>query len=116
MAICCFTMMVGKAAVKKNYRILYIFRYFYMKICRSNLFIYTLTAEDKLMNIRFIFLGLATYELATALVSLGSEADLAEAIQLLEECALILDYDPKDTHHGKLADIARKELDRLKMK
>ena len=55
--------------------------------------------------------GLAAYELASALVSLGEKRDLGEARRLLEEAVLILDYDPKETNHGKLADVARKQLE-----
>ena len=44
-----------------------------------------------IMSLRLkTFLGLAAYELATALASLGGEADLAEAIVLLEESVLIM--------------------------
>ena len=57
--------------------------------------------------------GLAAFELASALVSLGEKRDLGEARRLLEEAALILDYDPKDTNHGKLADVAKKQLESL---
>ena len=57
--------------------------------------------------------GLAAYELASALVALGEKDDLVEARRLLEEAVLILDYDPKDTNHGKLADVARKQLQAL---
>ena len=56
---------------------------------------------------------MAAYELATALVALGEKDDLVEARRLLEEAVLILDYDPKDTNHGKLADVARKQLQAL---
>jgi len=55
-------------------------------------------------------IGLAAFELASALVSLGEKKNLGEARRLLEETILILDYDPKDTNHGKLADVARKQL------
>ena len=54
---------------------------------------------------------MAAYELASALVSLGEKRDLGEARRLLEEAVLILDYDPKETNHGKLADVARKQLE-----
>ena len=62
------------------------------------------------------FNRLATHEFASALVSLGGKADLAEASMLLEECTLIFDYNSKDTHHGRPALVARRELERLKMK
>ena len=56
---------------------------------------------------------MAAYELASALVSLGEKENMGEARRLLEEAVLILDYDPKDTNHGKLADVARKQLEAL---
>ena len=56
---------------------------------------------------------MAAYELASALVALGEKEELGEARRLLEEAVLILDYDPKDTNHGKLADVARKQLQAL---
>ena len=56
---------------------------------------------------------MAAYELASALVSLGEKENMGEARRLLEEAVLILDYDPKDTNHGKLADVARKQLESL---
>ena len=56
---------------------------------------------------------MAAYELASALIALGEKEELGEAWRLLEEAVLILDYDPKDTNHGKLADVARKQLEAL---
>ena len=46
-------------------------------------------------------------------MSLGEKENMGEARRLLEEAVLILDYDPKDTNHGKLADVARKQLESL---
>ena len=56
---------------------------------------------------------MAAYELASALIALGEKEELGEARRLLKEAVLILDYDPKDTNHGKLADVARKQLQAL---